>query len=68
MEIIPVQYDTVSVINNLVNSISERAKAKELRFTVNVDKSLPSVLMGDDVLPRRLFIQRNAKNVKFIDA
>ena len=27
-----------------------------------------SMLMGDDVLPRRLFIQRNAKNVKFIDA
>ena len=40
MEIIPVQYDTASVINNLVVSISERAKAKDLELIVEADPEL----------------------------
>ncbi|MCR5520323.1 MAG: response regulator [Lachnospiraceae bacterium] len=49
MEIIPAKYDLASMINNLVNSIDERAKAKSLRFNVDVDPGLPSLLFGDDV-------------------
>ena len=49
MEIIPVQYDTVSMINNLINSVAERAKGKGLEFTFAADPSLPRMLIGDDV-------------------
>ncbi len=49
MEIVPVKYDTVALINNLVNSVSERAKGKGLDFIVNADPTLPSSLIGDDV-------------------
>ena len=49
MEIVPVKYDTVALINNLVNSVSERAKGKGLEFIVNADPTLPSSLIGDDV-------------------
>ena len=49
MEILPVRYDTAVLIHNLVNSVSERARAKGLEFRVNADPNLPSVLIGDDV-------------------
>ncbi len=49
MEITPVRYDTVALINNLVNSVAGRAKAKELEFIVNADPELPCALIGDDV-------------------
>ena len=49
MEILPVRYDTVVLIHNLVNSVFERARVKGLEFRVNADPDLPSVLIGDDV-------------------
>ncbi|MBQ7584521.1 MAG: response regulator [Lachnospiraceae bacterium] len=48
MEIVPVRYGLSSLITYLVNSISERARAKNLEFIVDVDPSLPSELYGDD--------------------
>lgn len=49
MEIIPVRYDTASLVEVVVNSIAKRAKDKQLDFNVHVDKDLPSVMYGDDM-------------------
>ena len=49
MEIIPVTYDTASMINNLVVSVSERAREKGLEFYADIDENLPSQMIGDDV-------------------
>ncbi len=49
MEIIPVTYDTASMINNLVVSVSERAREKGLEFYADIDENLPSQMVGDDV-------------------
>lgn len=49
MEILPVRYDTVMLINNLVNSVVERAKGKGLQLRINADPNLPRILVGDDV-------------------
>lgn len=49
MEIIPVNYETRGLINNLINVIMERAKKKALEFRIDVDEKLPSELYGDDV-------------------
>ncbi|MCR5746275.1 MAG: response regulator [Lachnospiraceae bacterium] len=48
MEIVPVEYDTKAMINNLVVSVAERARRKGLEFIVEVDKDLPSAMIGDD--------------------
>ncbi len=65
MEIIPVKYDLSSLINNLVHSIDERAKAKSLRFNVDVDPTLPAILFGDDVRIQQVITNLLTNAVKY---
>ena len=67
MEIIPVQYDTASVINNLVVSISERAKAKDLELIVEADPELPAKMIGDDVRLSQVIMNLLTNAVKYTE-
>lgn len=67
MEIIPVKYQVASVIHNLVNSISTRAKAKSLTFIVDIDETLPSVLLGDDVRITQVIMNLLTNAVKYTE-
>lgn len=49
LEIIPVEYDVSSMIHDTVNMIYQKAVSKELDVEVQVEESLPSRLLGDDV-------------------
>ncbi len=49
MEIIPVRYNTVEMIENMINSVRKRADDKGLKFTAHIDPNLPSALYGDDM-------------------
>ncbi len=49
MDILPVQYNLSSVINDLVNMILRRAKDKNLELKVNVSESIPDLLFGDEI-------------------
>ena len=50
MNIIPVDYDLASLLNDLVTMIQTRADAKGLELAVKVDSSIPDHLHGDDVM------------------
>ena len=67
MEIIPAKYSTVSLIHNLKHSVSERAKSKELTFTVNADPNLPSVMIGDDVRVTQVIVNLLTNAVKYTE-
>ena len=67
MEIIPVEYDLASVINNLVNSIKARAEAKELELKVVVDRKLPCELFGDDVRFSQVVMNLLTNAVKYTE-
>ena len=67
MEIIPIEYDLASVINNLVNSIRARAEAKELELKVVVDRKLPSELYGDDVRISQVIMNLLTNAVKYTE-
>ncbi len=49
MDIIPVQYNIGSTINDIINMISVKAQGKGLELEINIDKDIPSVLIGDEL-------------------
>ena len=68
MEIQSVTYDTASVINNVVNSIVERAKGKGLNFQVEIDESLPCSMQGDNIRIEQVIMNLLTNAVKYTPA
>ena len=67
---IQVIYQDFSIFPNLTvmeNLAFNQVKQVQIEDAAAADETF-SMLMGDEVEPRRLFIQRNARNVSWIDA
>ena len=67
MDIIPVRYDTASFVNDVVNSVSQRAEAKGLAFQVKVDETLPCAMIGDDVRFAQVIVNLLTNAVKYTE-
>lgn len=67
MEIIPVEYDFSSDINDLVNMISPRAEQKGLDMIINVDHELPHILYGDDIRIKQCILNILTNAVKYTE-
>ncbi len=67
MSLVPVEFDVAEQINNLVNSISERARAKDLEFRLDIDESIPSRLFGDDVRISQVIMNLLTNAVKYTE-
>ena len=67
MEIISVEYDTASLIHDLVSAVMPRAKGKDLDFLVQADSKIPSVLVGDDVRLRQIITNLLTNAVKYTE-
>lgn len=67
MRLVPVEFETVDLINGLVNSISERARTKELEFKVDVDETTPSIILGDDVRISQIIMNLLTNAVKYTE-
>ncbi len=65
MEIIPVQYELASTVNDLVNMIQRRAEDKQLAFQVQVDKTTPHLLCGDEVRLKQCILNILTNAVKY---
>jgi signal transduction histidine kinase/DNA-binding NarL/FixJ family response regulator len=49
MDILPVQYNLGSTINDLINLVAVKAEDKGLTLNMDIDGTLPSVLIGDEI-------------------
>ncbi|MBR6088785.1 MAG: response regulator, partial [Anaerolineaceae bacterium] len=67
MEITEGEYRLGSVLNDLNNMISFKAKEKGLDFIIDVDKSLPGALIGDEVRVRQVMINLLNNAVKYTE-
>ena len=65
MELLPVKYDIFSVLNDCYNMTLSRAEEKGLKFVIDVDENLPSVLFGDEVRFRQIINNFLSNAVKY---
>ena len=65
MEIIPVEYELFSVLNDCYNMTKARADGKHLDFHMEIDPKVPSVLYGDEVHVRQIINNFLSNSVKY---
>lgn len=68
MEIASAEYDLYSVLNDCYNMNQTRAAEKGLRFEMDIDKTLPSVLYGDEVHIRQIINNFLSNAVKYTES
>ena len=67
MEIVPVRYKTVEMIDDIVSMISDRAERKDLLLSLDIDPKLPGVMYGDDVRIKQVIINLLTNAVKYTE-
>jgi len=62
------RFDLRSVVRDVENVLRIRAEEKQLKFTSEIDDSLPRAVMGDEVRVRQILLNLVGNAVKFTDA
>ena len=67
MELVPVEYETSSVINDVVNMTMKKANDKGLDFHLSADPDIPSVLYGDEIRVRQVMLNIINNAIKYTE-
>ena len=67
MNIVPVEYELCSTINDMINMASSLARDKGLYLDVNVDSKMPHLLYGDEVRLKQIMLNILTNAVKYTE-
>ena len=67
MEILPLQYNLGSLLNDLVNMVSTKVSDKDLELEINVDKTMPANLFGDEIRLKQVVTNILTNSVKYTE-
>ena len=67
MEIVPVEYEFGSLMNDIVNMSDMRAKEKNLQLNINVNEKIPHILYGDEIRIKQCIINIITNAVKYTE-
>ncbi len=67
MDIVPVDYDLLKLMNDIMNVAKVRLTGKNVEFRLEIDGSLPSTLHGDDMRIRQILINLAGNASKFTE-
>lgn len=68
MDLVLVEYQVSSLINDVINLFRKRIEEKELNFQLEVNKDIPNVLYGDEVRIRQIIANIMSNAVKYTDS
>ncbi|MCL2809788.1 MAG: ATP-binding protein, partial [Treponema sp.] len=67
LEIIPVNYQLASIINDTASIIRMRLLEKPIQFYIDIEDSISNNLIGDDIRLRQIFINLLSNAVKYTE-
>ncbi len=65
MEIVPVEYESLSVINDIANMTMKKAEDKGLTYELHADEDIPRVLYGDEIRVRQVMLNIINNAIKY---
>ena len=67
LDIIPVEYEFASVLNDLYNMIKKRAEDKGLKLELDIDPAIPAILYGDEIRVKQVITNILTNAVKYTE-